>query len=114
MGLHTAAAIWWALFYEGIFGRTARRSAAGALGGGAAIAALAYVVDYHVVHRRFRPGFETYLSPAGMVATYAALGIGYAATAALSGLGDHEVEDGDEGTKRRPAEREPDAVVAPE
>ena len=44
----------------------------------ATVAAIAYVVDYYVVHRRFRPGFEAYLSPRAMFAVYAALAAGFA------------------------------------
>ena len=43
-----------------------------------AITAIAYLVDYYVVSRRFRPGFEAYLSPRGMFAVYAALAAGFA------------------------------------
>jgi hypothetical protein len=74
-GLHTAASIWWAVFYEGALSAQARprrwRTAF-------AVAAVAYVVDYYVVGRRFQPGFERYLSPRAMFAVYAALAAGYA------------------------------------
>jgi hypothetical protein len=46
---------------------------------GAAVAALAYVVDYGVVGERFRPGFERCLSGRSMLAVYVALGVGFAA-----------------------------------
>lgn len=82
--IHTAASVWWALFYEGLFGRASRRSAAHALAAGAAIAASAYVVDYHVVPRRLRPGFEAYLSGRGLAAVYCALALGFAAASLLT------------------------------
>jgi len=76
-GIHTAASIWWASFYEIALASQPRprrvRTAA-------AIAVIAYVVDYYVVHKRFRPGFERYLSPRSMFAVYAALAAGYAAS----------------------------------
>ena len=78
--IHTAASVWWAAFYELALAlqRPQRRwRTAGAL------SALAYVVDYHVVNKRFRPGFENYLPPGAMLAVYAALAAGYA----LSGPG---------------------------
>lgn len=79
LALHTCASVWWAPFYEGFFGRQARRSAAHAVGGASAVAALAYLVDYFVVGRRFRPGFESFLSPRSLFAVYAALAAGFAA-----------------------------------
>jgi len=77
--LHTGASIWWALFYERLFGTAARRGTAWAAGGASAIAGAAYVVDYFVVGRRFRPGFESFLSARSMFAVYAALATGFAA-----------------------------------
>lgn len=106
--IHTAASVWWALFFERL-GDKHRRAL-----GPAAIAGLAYVVDYHVVHRRLRPGFEAHLSPQSMFAVYAALAAGFALAARLEGrLDHHQVEDRDERNERRPAERGPQAVVAP-
>jgi hypothetical protein len=78
LSLHTGASIWWAAFNEAFCGPRQKRTPKRTLAAGAATAALAYVVDYHVVHRRFRPGFEAYLSPASMVAVYAALALGFA------------------------------------
>ncbi len=107
--LHAGASLWWAAFYEGLFGR-ARRSRA-ALAGGACVAAAAYVVDYHVVGERFRPGFEKHLGPGGMLAVYAALGAGFALPA-LRRLRHHQPEDREERRERRPAERDPDRPIA--
>ena len=45
---------------------------------GSAIAALAYVVDYYMVSRHLRTGFDEYLPPRGMFAVYAALAAGFA------------------------------------
>ena len=84
LALHTAASIWWALLFEGVFGRRARRNVASATTCGAAVAATAYVVDYYVVSRRFRPGFEAYLSSRAMLAVYAALALGFAVAASAT------------------------------
>jgi hypothetical protein len=78
LSLHTGASIWWAAFHEVFCGPSEKRTPKRTLAAGAATATLAYVVDYHVVHRRFRPGFEAYLSPASMLAVYAALALGLA------------------------------------
>jgi len=108
-GIHTAASVWWALVFEYL--PRQHRNAAGA----AAVSGLAYVVDYHVVHRRFRPGFEAHLSPASLLAIYAALAAGFAAAARLERrLDHHEEEDRDEGDEGRPAQRRPHPVIAPE
>jgi hypothetical protein len=82
--IHTGASIWWALFYEGLFGAWARRQPRNAVAAAALVAASAYVVDYFVVPRRFRPGFESYLSGGSMLALYAALAGGFAAAARLT------------------------------
>jgi hypothetical protein len=73
--IHTAASVWWALFHEAALAVQRRpRPFATAC----AIAALAYAVDYYVVSRRLRPGFEQYLSSRGMFGVYAALAAGFA------------------------------------
>ena len=112
--LHHGACVFWAFFFEGLFGRRAERSTPAALAGGAAIASTAYVVDYCVVGDRFKPGFEVHLSKRAMFLVYAGLALGFAGAARLRRLYDHEVEDPDEGDERGHAERRPHAVIAPE
>jgi hypothetical protein len=76
VALNTAAITGWAGVYELVFGRRARQGdVATAVIGGAAVAGLAYVVDYYVVPKRFTPGFEKRLSPASMLAVYATLAV---------------------------------------
>jgi hypothetical protein len=67
--------VWWAVFYELALAeqRRPRRLATAS-----AISALAYLVDYFVVSKRLRPGFEAHLSARGMFAVYAALAAGFA------------------------------------
>ena len=69
-----AACVFWAGVYE-----TLRRRVGGgipgALASGPTVAALAYVVDYHLVPERLTPGYELRLSPAGLSAIYAALAL---------------------------------------
>ena len=112
--LHHGASVFWATFFEALFGKTAERSTSAALVGGATIAAAAYVTDYHVVSDRFKPGFEAHLSNRSLFLIYAALAGGLAVAARLRGLYRHQVEDDDEGDERRNAERRPDMVVTPE
>lgn len=112
--LHHGASMFWAVFFEALFGRRAERSSAAALAGGAAISAAAYVTDYHLVSDRFKPGFEAYLSGRSLFAVYGALALGLAAGARLRGLYDHQIKDGDEGHESRHAQSRPDMVVTPE
>jgi hypothetical protein len=117
-GIHMAASVWWALFFEALLRRRAERSRRAALAAGSTLAAAAYLVDYHVVAERFRPGFERYLSNRSLLAVYAALAVGFAAAARvpapLRRLHHHEKEDDDERDEGRPSERGPERVVAPE
>jgi len=112
--LHQGACVFWAVFFEALFGRRAKRSTAAALVGGATISTAAYVTDYHIVSKRFTPGFEAHLSPRSLFGIYFALAIGLAAAARLRGLYHHQKENHDERDKSRNAERGPDRVVAPE
>jgi hypothetical protein len=45
------------------------------LTGGTIIAAIAYIVDYHVVPRRLTPGFEMRLSNRSLLAIYGTLAL---------------------------------------
>ena len=114
LALHAGASLFWATPFELVFGRMARRSVGAAWLGGAIVSALAYVTDYYVVSRRFRPGYEAYLSPRGLFAVYAALAGGLAMAARSSRLNHHQPEDRDEGDEGRHAERSPESVIAPE
>ena len=112
--LHHGACVFWATFFEALFGRKAERSTPAALAGGATIATAAYITDYHVVSERFKPGFEAYLSNRSLFLVYAGLAVGLAAGARLRGLCNHQIENHDEREESRKTERGPDAVVAPE
>jgi hypothetical protein len=112
--LHLGASTFWAAFFEALFGARAERSSAAALIGGATIAAGAYVTDYHVVSRRFEPGFEAHLTNRSLFMIYAALAVGLATSARLRGLYHHQIKNRDERHERRHPERRPDPVIAPE
>jgi hypothetical protein len=85
LAIHTSACVFWSVLFEAVLGRHARQGVVKAAGAGAATAVTAYVVDYYVVHPRFRPGIEAYLSKASLFAVYAALGVGFATAAMLTG-----------------------------
>ena len=70
--LNTAACGFWAWLYQ----RTSRASVPEAAVGAVGVAALAYVTDYHLIPRRFTPGFELNLSRRSFPWLYAALAAG--------------------------------------
>lgn len=77
--VNAAAMASWCVLHHAIFRPDRRRAGlVPALARGAATAAAAYVVDYHVVPRRLTPGFEKRLSGRSMFAVYAALALGLA------------------------------------
>lgn len=91
--LHAGASLFWASIFEGLFGRWSRRRGANAIAAGIATAVGACVTDYRLVSRRFRPGFEVYLSRPSLAFVYAALAAGYALGAHLTrgdGVADRE------------------------
>ena len=77
--LNTAAVASWSVLHHFMF-RSDRRAAGlmPALARGATTAAIAYVVDYHVVPKRLTPGFEGRLSNRSLFAIYAALAVSLA------------------------------------
>lgn len=96
--LNHASAIFWALFYEKLLGeRNERRKdlwraspASGELMplvkpvlGGAAVAGAAYIIDYHLIPKRFTPGFEKRLSGKSLAAIFATLAGSLAASTLL-------------------------------
>jgi hypothetical protein len=89
VALHTGASIFWATIFEVVFGRPARSGVARAVAASAATSLGAYITDYYVVSKRFRPGYEAYLSRKSMFVVYAALAAGLALGASLTRLDDH-------------------------
>lgn len=85
--IHCGASIWWAVFYEALLAAQKRPRPTAT---GIAISGTAYLVDYHVVPERLRPGFEKYLSPLTLFAVYAALAAGFAWSARHRGARIHE------------------------
>lgn len=78
--IHHASSFFWAVFHE--YWRELRPRTP-PVASATTIAAVAYVVDYHVVPRRLTPGFERHLSGRAMFATYAAFGAGLMVVALL-------------------------------
>ena len=72
--IHHASSLFWAIGYEALTPQ--RADLPGQVARAAGTAAMAYVVDYHVVPRRLSPGFEHRIGPAGVCAAYAAFALG--------------------------------------
>ncbi len=77
-GLNSAAMMAWAGMHEMLLPRKERPSMGRALLAGAATAATAYVVDYHVVPKRFTPGFEERLSQRSLLGIYVTMALALA------------------------------------
>lgn len=76
VAINEGASIFWAALYERVFGRLAENGRIGcALLGGAGVAALAYLVDYHLVPRRLTPGWEYHLDGRSLAAAYGVLAL---------------------------------------
>jgi hypothetical protein len=83
VALNEGASVFWGAIYERAFGRRAEQGEwTAALAGGGVIAALAYLVDYHLVSRRLTPGWEHHLDGRSLLVVYVAL----AASLPLRGL----------------------------
>lgn len=74
--VHVGSAMLWATLYERAFGSAADRGNLGqALAGGYAVAALAYLTDYHAVPKRLTPGWEERVSGGSLALIYTALAL---------------------------------------
>lgn len=66
----------WALLHQLFFGRAARRgNLKESLMGGVMVSLLAYLVDYHAVPERLKPGFERHLMPRSLIFIYGVLAL---------------------------------------
>jgi hypothetical protein len=85
--LNMAAVSGWAAMQQWLVRRN-KRSLLTHLAAGATTAATAYVVDYHVVPKRFTPGFEERLSPRSLAVVYGVLAVSLAAGSLLGSRDD--------------------------
>jgi hypothetical protein len=83
LGIHQAAAVFWALLFERIVPRAPREHPVAVAAAAAGTAATAYLVDYHFVPKRLTPGFEAHLGPRSMTHVYVGIALGLAAAALL-------------------------------
>lgn len=80
--LNAGAVLSWSALHTLVLGR--RPHILRALAAGAAVSALAYVVDYHVVPKRLMPGFEVHLRRRGLRTVYIMLALSLAAGGLLA------------------------------
>jgi hypothetical protein len=80
-----AASIFWALFYEALAPRRRKKDAKEAARRATAVAAAAYITDYHLVPKRLTPGFELRLPRLALAPIYAALAFGLSLRDLLGG-----------------------------
>jgi len=74
IALNELALVFWGLVYE-VWSHSAIGASMPPVSRGATVSALAYITDYHLIPRRFTPGFEKRLSPASLSAIYCAIAI---------------------------------------
>src|SRR5512134_1836961 len=73
VAINLGGCLFWAAVVEAWAQARPPARAADALGRGAIAASLAYLVDYHALPPRLRPGYERKLSPPQIMIIYAAL-----------------------------------------
>jgi hypothetical protein len=78
-GIHLGSAVFWGVLFETLC--TSRACPRDVVAAAIATSVTAYVVDYHVVPKRFTPGYEARLSKHALGSTYVALGAGFAMVA---------------------------------
>jgi hypothetical protein len=81
--INGGAGLFWALVHELLLQRVRRPDPAAAVASGAAVAGLAYVVDYHVIPRRLTPGWELRLSRRSVALGFVTLGLSLGVAALL-------------------------------
>ncbi len=77
--LNAMAVTGWAGLHELLMPRRGAPGVTRAVLSGVAVSALAYITDYHVVPKRFTPGFEKRLSRTALLGMYATLALSLAA-----------------------------------
>jgi hypothetical protein len=76
IAINAGASVFWATVYERLLGRAGSRGNVGIpLLGGAAVGALAYLVDYHVVPKRLTPGWEERVSGRSLAMIFGAMAL---------------------------------------
>ncbi len=76
LAINAGASVFWAAVYERLFGRAGDRGGLGkSVLGGAAVAALAYLLDYQLLPRRLTPGWEERVSGRSLAMIFGAMAL---------------------------------------
>lgn len=75
LAINAGACVFWAAVYELLFGRGNEKHPGKSLLGGAAVAVLAYLVDYHLVPKRLTPGWEQRVSGRSLAMIFSAIAV---------------------------------------
>jgi hypothetical protein len=76
LAINAGASVFWATLYERLFGRAVDRGdVATPLLGGGLVAALAYLVDYHLLPKRLTPGWEERVSGRSLAMIFGAMAL---------------------------------------
>jgi hypothetical protein len=81
--INGGAGLFWAFVHELLLKRAHRPDPVAAVASGAAVAGLAYVVDYHLIPRRLSPGWELRLSRRSVGLGFVVLGLSLGLAALL-------------------------------
>ena len=88
LAINAGASVFWAAVYERLFGRAGNRGdVRRSLLGGGVVAALAYLVDYHLVPKRLTPGWEERVSGRSLGMIFGAMGLSLPVRSILKGSG---------------------------
>lgn len=80
VALNALAVTGWAGVHEALLPRGSNPSVPRALATGAAVTTLAYITDFHLVPKRFSPGFAEHLSQRALKGAHATLAFAFAAS----------------------------------
>ena len=74
--INAGASVFWATVYQRLFDRVGQRGGVStSVAGGAAVAALAYLVDYQLIPKRLTPGWEYRVSGRSLAMIFGAMAV---------------------------------------
>jgi hypothetical protein len=89
VALNAGASVFWASIHQRLFDRDDRGGIGTSMIGGIAVAALAYLVDYHLVPKRLTPGWEYRVSDRSLAMIFGAMALSLPARRVVQRLAGH-------------------------